>query len=60
MPSKYAASLKPCDREDCHCDGVDRAGWHVSLVEMKLPTTEEGIKDMARDYFSDLGMEPGF
>ena len=55
--SKYAKTLKPCDKSDCHCDGIDRAGWHVTLVKMEMPKTEEGIRGMARDYFRDLGME---
>ena len=58
--SKCAEILKPCDKSDCHCDGIDRAGWHVGLVKMEMPKTEGGTRDMARDFFTDIGMEACF
>ena len=58
--SKRSVGLKPCGEPDCHCDGVDGAGWHVSMVRMAMPKTKEGTLDMARDFFADLGMEAGF
>ena len=60
MSSMYAASLKPCGEPGCRCDGVDMAGWHVGLVKMEMPKTEEGARQMARDYFADIGMEADF
>ena len=60
IPSKRSTGLKPCGEPDCHCDGVDGAGWHVSLVEMNMPKTEDGARQMARDYFADLGMGASF
>ena len=60
MASKCASGLKPCDRESCNCTGIDQYGWHVSLVTMDMPKTEDGARMMARDLFTDLGMEAGF
>ena len=60
MPSKYVAGLKPCDRENCNCTGINQYGWHVSVVKMNMPNTEDGARLMARDLFTDLGMEAGF
>ncbi len=58
--SKCAEILKPCDKSDYHCDGIDWAGWHVGLVKIEIPKTEGGTRQMARDYFSSLGMEADF
>lgn len=47
---------RKCDRPECTCDYIE-GPWHVHAVEMKMPTTEAGIRDMANDFFADLGME---
>ena len=60
MASKYAFGLKPCDRDSCNCTGIDQYGWHVSLVQMDMPKTEDGARMMARDLFAGLGMEASF
>ena len=47
---------RKCDRPECTCDYIEGL-WHVCAIEMRMPTTEAGIRDMANDFFVDLGME---